>query len=159
MVGEEEKKQIVVEDKDIEELKIVLDTITPFLEKVKNMIKEILDMIISGINGEKLGREVASLYQQLKQAGLPDEVVNEMVKDFYKKKLESLPSLNDLIKTISEAVKSPKIKIAGKEGAEEEKVEEAIKTVSEAVKSAKAKTAEEEEDKERDVESGGKKEN
>lgn len=159
MVGEEEKKQIVVEDKDIEELKIVLDTITPFLEKVKNMIKEILDMIMSGINGEKLGREVASLYQQLKQAGLPDEIVNEMVKDFYKKKLESLPSLNDLIKTISEAVKSPKIKIAGKEEAEEEKVEEAIKAVSEAIKSVKTKTAEKGEDKGEAEESGGRRDN
>jgi len=159
MVGEEEKKQVVVEDKDIEELKIVLDTITPFLEKVKNMIKEILDMIISGIDGEKLGREVASLYQQLKQAGLPDEIVNEMVKDFYKKKLESLPSLNDLIKTISEAVKSPKIKIAGKEGAEEEKVEEAVKAVSEAIKSVKTKTAEKGEDQGEAEESGERREN
>lgn len=56
---------------------------------------------MSSLDGRKLGQEIAELYKTLKETGLRDLVIEEIVKDFYKKKLELAPSISELIKALS----------------------------------------------------------
>lgn len=92
----EEKREEVSE---AEEIKEILEAVTPFLEKLKDMAKELINIITTSMDGEKLGKDIANLYKELKEAGLPDEMINEMIRDFYRKKLESMPTISELVKS------------------------------------------------------------
>ncbi|MEM4620009.1 MAG: hypothetical protein QW607_07320, partial [Desulfurococcaceae archaeon] len=58
------------------------------------------------IDAKKLAQDITTLYNDLKNAGLPDEIVDRIVTDFYKKRLEAIPSTSELVKTIAEAIKT-----------------------------------------------------
>jgi hypothetical protein len=82
---------------DAEELREVLDAVTPFLEKLKDWVKEIIGLFTSGLDGKKLGEDIGRFYQELKAQGLPEDLIIEMVKDYYKKRMEVVPSIEKLI--------------------------------------------------------------
>ncbi len=111
----EEKVEVVVgkktETSEAEEVREILEAVTPFLEKLKDMSKELIVAVTASLDGKKLGEEVASLYKELKESGLPEDLIKEMVKEFYKKKLEIAPSINEVLKSIAETIKSEKAKI------------------------------------------------
>ncbi|OYT40955.1 MAG: hypothetical protein B6U89_00550 [Desulfurococcales archaeon ex4484_58] len=125
-MSESGEKKIIIktegkDKEDVEELREVFDVISEFLDKAKDTIKEIIVAVAGSLNGEKLGKEVAALYKELKASGLPDDVVNEMVRDFYKKKLESAPSVGELLKTLTEGIKfKKKVELEEEEKEEEE---------------------------------------
>ncbi len=124
----EEKVEVVVDKKtetsEAEEVREILEVVTPFLEKLKDMAKELIVAVTASLDGKKLGEEVASLYKELKESGLPEDLIKEMVKEFYKKKLEMAPSINEVLKSIAETVRSKKAKIIIGEKEEEEQEEE-----------------------------------
>ncbi|ADG90553.1 hypothetical protein [Thermosphaera aggregans] len=97
--GEKPFKEIKVETgkTDAEELREVLDAVTPFLEKLKDWVKEIIGLFTSGLDGKKLGEDIGRFYQELKAQGLPEDLIIEMVKDYYKKRMEVVPSIEKLI--------------------------------------------------------------
>ena len=120
----EEKPRVVSE---AEEVKEILEAVTPFLERLKDMAKEIIVTVAGSLDGKKLGEEVASLYKELKSQGLPDDLINDLVKEFYRKKLEMAPSISEVLKSITEAFKGKKAKVIVEEekrGEEEEEKEE-----------------------------------
>jgi len=82
---------------DAEELREVLDAVTPFLEKLKDWVKEIIGLFTSGLDGKKLGEDIGRFYQELKVQGLPEDLIIEMVRDYYKKRMEVVPSIEKLI--------------------------------------------------------------
>jgi hypothetical protein len=82
---------------DAEELREVLDAVTPFLEKLKDWVKEIISLFTSGLDGKKLGEDIGRFYRELKAQGLPEDLIIEMVKDYYKKRMEVVPSIEKLI--------------------------------------------------------------
>lgn len=112
----EELKEL--ERLEIEELKIAKDIVSVILEKLGQLAKDVVNTIMSSLDGKKLGQEIAELYSNLKTAGLSDRVIEEMVKDFYKKKLELVPSLNELVRVLSTAM-SEYMKPSRKEEKEE----------------------------------------
>jgi len=97
--GEKPFKEIKAETgkTDAEELREVLDAVTPFLEKLKDWVKEIIGLFTSGLDGKKLGEDIGRFYQELKAQGLPEDLIIEMVKDYYKKRMEVVPSIEKLI--------------------------------------------------------------
>ncbi len=97
-MSEEEKKVHARELSDVEELKAVLKAISDFIASLKGPLKELMDTIMSSLDGSKLGEEVSALYKKLIDSGMPEDMVNEMVKTYFKHKLESAVSP----KTISE---------------------------------------------------------
>lgn len=65
------KARLAGERTDVEELREVLDAVSPFLERLKDWVKEIIGLVTSGLDGKKLGEDVGRFYQELKNQGLP----------------------------------------------------------------------------------------
>ncbi|QOR94211.1 hypothetical protein IMZ38_06190 [Thermosphaera chiliense] len=110
--------KVKVEETDVEGLREVLNAVTPFLEKLKDWIKEIIGVFTSGLDGKKLGEDIGKFYQELKAQGLPEELIIEMVKDYYKRRMEIVPSLEKLIESLT------KLKELRREEEEEERKED-----------------------------------
>lgn len=99
---EEKGKEVRTRGKlDASELMAVREMISAWLEKLGVVAKDIVNTVVSTLDGSKLGKEIVDLYNSLKSAGLPENLVVEIVRDFYKKRLEVAPSLNDLVKSLS----------------------------------------------------------
>ncbi len=144
------------EKKDVEELKEVLGAITEFIASLKQPIKELLDTMAQSLNGEKLGKEVASFYKQLVDSGIPEDMAKEMTKEYFRKRLESAPNLGSLMNMLKGGFKGPtKVMIADSpkdavkqlEALKEAYPEKADK-IEKAIKVLKALQEEEEEEKE-----------
>lgn len=143
MSEEKEVKEVETECKklgkksseEIGELMAIREMINEWLEKLGIVSKDIVNAVVSTLDGSKLGKEIVDLYNSLKSAGLPENLVVEIVKDFYKKKLEIAPSLSDIVKSVSEVrgsikppgsptISVPTAKKEIKEKKESEKLEE-----------------------------------
>ena len=152
-VGEENREEHVNEgerrmsedEEDIENLNRVLNIVADFLNQIKDMAKEFIDMFASSLDGSKLGREVAEMYKSLVEAGMPPEKAMEFTEKFFNAKLEASPKMSKLIEQLQTAFsglvsgkkwKTPhviveksgeefKVKVEGEE--EEEQKEEASK--------------------------------
>lgn len=89
---------------DTEELREVLGVVAPFLKDLGSTMKDILDTALGKLteflDGKKLGENIASLYENLKKTGMPDQMINEIVKEYVRKLLESAPDLSSLLKNI-----------------------------------------------------------
>ena len=102
--GREVRRKYVSED--AQEVHEILSAVSEFIVGIKEPIKEFLDMLLSSLDGEKLGKEAAKFYKELKESGMPEEMIREMVKEFFRKKLEAAPNLGSLAKMINEALSS-----------------------------------------------------
>jgi len=121
MSSEEKKRKEEVD----EELKFIFTTISEWIDKGKDLVREIVNSLTSALDGKKLGEDIAAFYNSLKNSGLPDELINEMVREYYKRRLEAIPSITEIIRSIREAftrVSKPKIIVRE----EEEKKESSI---------------------------------
>ena len=58
------------------------------LERIKDMLKELVSVMASFLDGKKLAEELTTMYKELRASGFSEEVATEMVREFYKKKLE-----------------------------------------------------------------------
>ncbi|MEM0355456.1 MAG: hypothetical protein QW716_02130 [Desulfurococcaceae archaeon] len=104
-IGKEEvktRKETREVMEEIRELEIVKEMISEWFDKLSVIVKEIIGTITSSIDGRKLSEEVVEMYRRLREANVPDAIINEMIRDFYKKKLEVTPRLSDLIALITE---------------------------------------------------------
>jgi aminopeptidase C len=80
---------------------VIREMVSAWLKKLGIVAKDIVNTVVSTLNSSKLSKEIVDLYNNLKSAGLPENLVIEIARDFYKKKLETAPSLNDLVKSLS----------------------------------------------------------
>jgi len=98
------------EKSDAEELREILTTVTPFLENLftwlRTGLKEVLSFIQASYDGKKLGEDIAQFYQALKSQGLPDDMIKEMVKEYYEKRLSSLPDWGSIVNKIMQGLSS-----------------------------------------------------
>jgi len=82
---------------DVEELREV----GRFIRVLGDVARDVLGSAISKfseiIDGRRLGENVAALYTSLKNAGLPDHLVQEIVKEYTTRTLSSIPNLADLV--------------------------------------------------------------
>jgi len=105
-----EEKEKEEEESDVEELREALSTVTPFLENLftwlRTGLKEVLSFIQASYDGKKLGEDIAQLYQALKSQGLPDDMIKEMVKEYYEKRLSSLPDWGSIVNKIMQGLSS-----------------------------------------------------
>ncbi len=117
MTEEHGKTQI----SEIEEL----DAVAKFIDKLKDSLKDILDMLLETISGKKIGEDVAQFYESLKARGLPDEIAIKLTEEYFRKRIETIPSLNELFKQFTErrGVSKPDIKILFEKEKREEKEE------------------------------------
>jgi hypothetical protein len=101
-VDEEEEGVSEEEEKDIEDLNRVLSIVADFLNQLKDMVKEFIDMFASSLDGSKLGREVAGMYKSLVEAGMPPDKAMEFTEKFFNAKLEAAPKMSKLIEQLQE---------------------------------------------------------
>ena len=57
------------------------------------------------VRGDALRRDIAEFYSRLKNSGSPEEPVNKMTEEYFKTRLEAIPSLKDLTTCISSYAK------------------------------------------------------
>ncbi len=112
------------EEKDIEELREVLNAVTDFVKGLKEPIKDVLETVTSSLSGEKLGKEVSALYKNLKESGIPEDMARDMVQDFFRKRLDSALDLKKLMEVFTTSFRGGKFTPSSIKG---KGLEEAIK--------------------------------
>ncbi|MGC9187202.1 MAG: hypothetical protein ACP5GN_05910 [Fervidicoccaceae archaeon] len=102
---------------EAEEVKELLSAVSEFLKGLKEPLEEIMKMITESFSGEKLGREVASFYKSLIEAGLDDETAKSWTEKFMDEKLKTIPSISNFGEIIGSWMKreGENSKVSGKE--------------------------------------------
>jgi len=75
------------EERDVEELREVLSAVSEFLDKLPELIKKVIDALYSRDLGEKMGESVSTFYKKLKEAGMPEDMVNQMTREFFERSM------------------------------------------------------------------------
>ena len=83
--------------RDAEEVKEILSAVGEFIDSLRKPLKEMLDMISSYLDGDSVGKDVALFYSRLKEAGLPEERIAEMTREYLSRRLEVVPSISKII--------------------------------------------------------------
>ncbi len=99
----ERERRMSEDEEDIEDLSRLLNIVADFLNQLKDMAKEFIDMFASSLDGSKLGREVAEMYKSLVEAGMPPEKAMEFTEKFFNAKLEASPKMSKLIEQLQAA--------------------------------------------------------
>lgn len=81
--------------KDVEELKLVLSTVSTELPA---LIRNILSSVFSEEAGRNMGKAAAAFYSELKDSGIPDATALKMTEDY----LSTFTSLGNIVKQISQ---------------------------------------------------------
>lgn len=89
---------------DEEQIRGILRAVSEFIIDLKEPLKEMLDAMVNVLEGKKLGEEVAVFYKKLKEAGMPEDMVREMTKEFLEKKLETAPSVGSLLSKLQNVI-------------------------------------------------------
>ncbi len=64
---------------DVEELKLVLNTVST---EIPALIKNILSSVFSEEAGRNMGKAAAAFYKELKDSGMPNDVALKMTEDY-----------------------------------------------------------------------------
>ena len=86
---------------DAEEVRKLLAAVSEFLSSLGPMLEGILGSLLKAVEGERLGREVASFYRELREAGFPEDAAMEMTREYFQKRLAML----DLFRVLGEIIK------------------------------------------------------
>jgi len=71
-----------------EEIREVIHAVTGLLEETRRIHLALLDETMKRLRGEELGREAASLYRALVEAGLPEAAAAEITKEYLRRLLD-----------------------------------------------------------------------
>ncbi|MCE4604413.1 MAG: hypothetical protein F7B20_05565 [Aeropyrum sp.] len=86
---------------DVEELREVLETIADFIKDLSEPIEKILGIMLSALDGSKLGQEVSRFYRELVESGMPEEEAISLTREFFKARIEAVNVLK-IVKSLSE---------------------------------------------------------
>jgi len=81
---------------DVEELKEVGNLLRTLGDVARDVLGSAINKFIEIIDGKRLGENIAALYNSLKSAGLPDQAVHDIVKEYTTRVLSSIPNIADL---------------------------------------------------------------
>ncbi len=87
--------------KDIRMLREVFKAISDFVSDIKQPILDLISTIFSSYDGAKLGEDIAQFYRKLVSQGIPDDMAEKMTKEYFARKMESLPSIRSILDFIS----------------------------------------------------------
>ncbi len=87
MIEEKEKEK----KKEVEELREVLSVVS---KEVPALIRGIINSVFSEEAGRDMGRAAASFYNELKEAGMPEEVAVKMTENY----ISTFTSLGEIMK-------------------------------------------------------------
>ena len=110
MVEEHTRRGVRVES-DVEELRQLFDIMADFLGRVKGFVKDFMEMVLSSVDGAKLGEDVGSFYKKLVESGVPPEEAMKLAEEYFRKRLEAVPSPSKLIDMLGSLARKPRISI------------------------------------------------
>jgi len=102
------EKEIPEYMKDGLELKYIFRAISEFIKDVSTNLKDLIDTMLAPVSGERLGEEIGSFYENLKQSGVPEDLANEMTRRYFEARiavLEIMKSLPSLLQRAPQAFK------------------------------------------------------
>jgi len=103
---------------EVEELREVGNFIRTLGDVARDVIGSAISKFTEMINGKRLGENIASLYTSLKNAGLPDQVIQDIVKEYTTRTLSAVPNIAELVSkflTMAEIKKKEEKEVPRKE--------------------------------------------
>ncbi|NHW44280.1 MAG: hypothetical protein HA491_00850 [Candidatus Verstraetearchaeota archaeon] len=86
-----------MEKKEAEEIREMLSAVSKFLEDIKKPIADLINVMLDAMRRDRVGEEVAAFYKKLKESGLPDDVVRDMVRKYLEERVKIASLLDKLI--------------------------------------------------------------
>lgn len=83
--------------KDVKEVSEVLSAVSKFLRDLAPQIREILNAIFDQFSGEKVGKDIATFYRSLVEAGLDKDMVKDMVMKYYEERVSIVKLIDKLV--------------------------------------------------------------
>jgi hypothetical protein len=90
-----------LEKKEAEEIREMLSAVSKFLEDIKKPITDLINVMLDAMRGDRVGEEVAAFYKKLKESGLPDDVVRDMVRKYLEERVKMTSLFDKLIGSMS----------------------------------------------------------
>ncbi len=100
MGGEEARKESH-EEEDVEIVRIVFGTLPTIIKSAEGMIVQMIKTITDPARAENLAKGVATLYKTLKEAGLPEDEIKEIVREYVKSTLEASKLVKEIVETLT----------------------------------------------------------
>ncbi len=110
----EKVKVFNIEGSNSSDVQDILKAVSEFIKSLEGPIMKLIDVFLNTLNGEKLGSDIAAFYTKLRDAGMPEDVVVSMTKEYFEKRT----AIADLTNLIQKFVK--KEILEEEEGSEEE---------------------------------------
>ncbi len=76
------------EVEDVEELRELFSVLKEFIPEMIPFIKELLNIVMESVSGEKLGKDVAQFYKNLVESGMDEKLAEELTKKYLTQKLQ-----------------------------------------------------------------------
>ncbi len=89
-----------------EDIREILSGVVDLLNVIKDAMADIVEKAMEMMEGEKVGSDVAAFYKKLKESGLPDDVVLEMTREYFKKRLKAVDIVNIISDVFGEGMVS-----------------------------------------------------
>ncbi len=92
-------------DNDAEELRAIGDlvkSVGDLLREIVGFIRQVMDEILDSIKGDKLGAEVAAFYSQLRDAGMPEDMIASMTREYFEKRI----AIAELVKMLPQLLQN-----------------------------------------------------
>jgi len=90
-----------LEKKEAEEIREILSAVSKFLEDIKKPIADLINVMLDAMRGDRVGEEVAAFYKKLKESGLPDDVVRDVVKKYLEERVRMASFFDKLVGMMS----------------------------------------------------------
>ncbi len=95
MTGEERVERPNGEEE--ESLRDVLSAIADFLREIKEPVRELIDVFLQALDGDRIGRDVAAFYKRLVEAGVPQETAEKLTMEYFRARVESVSRIPRLM--------------------------------------------------------------
>jgi exonuclease VII small subunit len=82
---------------EVEELREVSNLLRTLGDVARDVIGSAISKFTEMINGKRLGENIASLYTSLKSSGLPEQVIQDIIKEYTTRTLSAIPNIAELI--------------------------------------------------------------
>jgi len=93
----EDSVEDLTKPSDVEELREVGNLLKTLGDVARDVIGSAISKFSEMIDGKRLGVNIAALYTSLKTAGLPDQVIQDIVKEYTTKTLSAVPNIAELV--------------------------------------------------------------
>ncbi|WP_440058972.1 hypothetical protein ACSU1N_04035 [Thermogladius sp. 4427co] len=84
---------------EVEELREVGNLIKTLGSTARELITPLIDKLMEALDGKRLGENVSTLYRSLKESGMPDQLVESIVREYVGKAL-SLANIGDVLSRV-----------------------------------------------------------